>query len=338
MPTNLLTWDYYSDRSIFDLERHRIFGRQWFFAAHTSFLAERRDAVADRICNDSYIIRQGDDKRIHAYRNQCRHRGAPLLKIGPHSNSLLRCPYHGWLYNDSGELVSTPGFNDESNLPCQHETLSLQPLDVGIARNLVFLNYEIQSQSLLERLEPVDDLLDTFDITALEFDSVLNFEFECNWKLYVENWLESYHFPWMHNAFVKDVDTKKYSLEIRDKSVVHRSFPKNVESIYSGTWIWLWPFTAFNSYDGGISIERIVPITINRTRIEFSFLFHPDVSRKRRQNARQLCETVTLEDGRMCEMVHESISGGKYVPGPLSPKHEPAIAYFHKLLRSCIDS
>ena len=85
-----------------------------------------------------------------------------------------------------------------------------------------------------------------------------------------------------------------------------------------------------------MSIERIIPDGPDRTRLEFTFLFSPAVGSERREATRQMCATVTSEDGIMCERVHRSVSGGRFVPGPLSPLHEGAIGYFHRLIREAL--
>jgi choline monooxygenase len=201
---------------------------------------------------------------------------------------------------------------------------------------MVFVRCDAKAASLETTLSPISDLLDKFDFPALEFDSTLDFVFDCNWKLYIENWLESYHLPWMHKAFIRDVNTDHYSVEVRDHAVSHKAERTSDRSVYAGAWVWLWPLTAWNSYDGGVSIERIIPDGPDRTRLEFTFLFSPAVGSERREATRDLCTTVTSEDGIMCEMVHRSVSRGRFVPGPLSPLHEGAIGYFHSLIRDTL--
>jgi choline monooxygenase len=322
----------YHDGATFQRECTSVFTSSWHFVAHEERLSDPKDALVTAVGSDSLVLRRGVDGNLRAFHNICRHRGAPILDFGIHAASILRCPYHGWRYDDSGRLSATPGFSANGNLPPGADCLGLIPADVAILDGLVFIRPDTADDQGREALAPFPNLLAAFQFTHLRFDAVLSFDFNCNWKLYVENWLESYHLPWMHRDLARDVAIKNYTVEIHDKAVSHLAPRRQDASIYGGVWLWLWPLTAFNSYEDGISIERIVPISPEHTHIEYTFLFTPDATAERRAAVRDMCTTVTTEDGEMCELVHANIKRGRYSPGPLSPQHESAIEYFHRLV------
>ncbi len=323
--------DYY-DEEAFQRECADVFSSCWHFVAHEQRVASPRDALVATVGRDDLVLRRGADGTLHAFHNICRHRGAPLLRAGTHEASLLRCPYHGWRYGDDGSLTATPGFAD-AGLPPRSDCLNLLTAELSIHNGLVFVRPAPPSSGHDDATSLTAGLLTSFPLTDLQFDSVLSFDFRCNWKLYVENWLESYHLPWMHRGLARDVDVKEYTVELRKRAVYHHAPRRAGSSVYGGVWLWLWPLTAINSYDSGVSIERIVPVGVDHTHIEYTFLFAADTPSERRTAIRDMCATVTNEDGQMCEMVHASIRRGRYSPGPLSPRHEGGIAYFHHLVR-----
>lgn len=54
----------------------------------------------------------GKDDVVRAFHNVCRHRAFPVTRKASGSASILGCKYHGWSYNNKGELTKAPHFED----------------------------------------------------------------------------------------------------------------------------------------------------------------------------------------------------------------------------------
>jgi nitrite reductase/ring-hydroxylating ferredoxin subunit len=96
------------DPEIYELELERVFRRTWLFLGHESEVAEPGDYVTRDLAGEPVVIARGDDGEIRAFLNTCRHRGMRICRTDMDNASFFRCPYHGWSYRNTGELVGVP--------------------------------------------------------------------------------------------------------------------------------------------------------------------------------------------------------------------------------------
>jgi len=314
-------------------EEERIFLKQWHFVCPASALASPGDIVTDSLLRRSFFIRRSEDGTIRAFHNICRHRGGPLVRSEQRKCRSLRCLYHGWEYDETGLLVRTPQFNYSSKAGFDYADFPLYPLQASEWRGLVFVNFDIAAPPISTFLGDLPTLLGNFDVLSFGKPVKKVFRFLCNWKLYVENWLESYHLPWVHAGLSSDVSVAYYSVTIHDRVVEHTTGRRKSDSIYDGFWAWLAPNLAWNFYDCGFSLERMMPMGANETEVQYTFLFRDESPETERLSAMQMTERVTKEDGEMCEAVYRSMQSGIFGQGLLSPRHEAAVSYFQVYLR-----
>ena len=93
---------------IYQLELERVFARNWNFMAHESELPNKGDYVARAIGEDPFIVVRGDDGRIRVLFDSCRHRGTRVCMADKGNASSFLCPFHGWVYKNTGELGAIP--------------------------------------------------------------------------------------------------------------------------------------------------------------------------------------------------------------------------------------
>jgi nitrite reductase/ring-hydroxylating ferredoxin subunit len=95
-------------------EREKIFDRSWQFVCHGSDLPAAGTAIRFDWAGRSAVVMRGRDGQLHGFRNSCRHRGSRLVDGDAHTglafcvDARLRCPYHGWTYDETGSLASVP--------------------------------------------------------------------------------------------------------------------------------------------------------------------------------------------------------------------------------------
>src|SRR4029450_1862696 len=96
----------------------------------------------------------------------------------------------------------------------------------------------------------------------------------CNWKTYADNYLEGYHIPLVHPGLNKEIDAKRYRVDVDERyRWVERSGPARGGAVHLGRWLWRWPNLALNLYPDGLNVERFDPIDVGRTRLRYSYAF-----------------------------------------------------------------
>ena len=144
-------------------------------------------------------------------------------------------------------------------------------------------------------------------------------ELACNWKTYADNYLEGYHIPLVHPALNKEIDAKRYRVDVdEDYRWVLHSAPARDGALNLGRWLWRWPNLAVNLYADGMNVERYDPLGPSRTRIRYSFAFADPSSPAKRDTVR-LSGLTLDEDRAICEAVQRNLDSGVYSTGAAEP-------------------
>src|SRR4051812_21034151 len=106
----------YTDPEVFAEEMVKVFGgRSWVYLAHESQLPEPNAFLSVRMGLRSVIVTRDRSGVLHAVFNRCSHRGATVCREESGVAKSFQCPYHGWTFRNTGELVGTPwprGYGD----------------------------------------------------------------------------------------------------------------------------------------------------------------------------------------------------------------------------------
>jgi choline monooxygenase len=281
-----------------------------------------------------FVIRDRDGV-LRGFHNVCRHRAGPIVWDGQGQCDVLRCRYHGWVYDTAGNLRRTPEFGDAAGF--DRADYGLFPILVGVWRGLVFVNLDTQAAPLAEAFAALTGETASFPIERFRFHSRAEHEIACNWKTYVDNYGEGYHVKDIHPGLDAEIDARRYEVIVKDRHVVHRA-PQRSGANYSGLWLWRFPNLALNIYPTGMNVERMVPMGPHRTKLIYNFLFQ-DISETAEpaiQSAIAASTAVTREDVRICESVQRNLDSGLYETGRLSPRHENGVWYFQNLVREAL--
>jgi choline monooxygenase len=314
-------------------ERASLFAQTWVCVGHVAEVPEPGDAVPFTVAGWRLLVVRGPDGVVRVLHNVCRHRAGPLLwddAAATPARGLrhLQCRYHGWRYALDGERVAAPGFG--CALP---PGLDLVAAPTATWRGLVFAWPGSGSPAPFESwIAPLDASAASLQLDGLELHSREQHRLDCNWKVYVENYLEGYHIPWLHPALAADVSMPGYRVRVGDRHIVHE-VPTSGEGPTAGFWAWVWPTLALNVYGDGVSIERIVPEGPHHTRIDYLYMFRPgsDVDR---EEALAVSRTLTHEDARICAAVQQGLASGVVSQGVLSPRHEDGLRAFQDAVRA----
>jgi phenylpropionate dioxygenase-like ring-hydroxylating dioxygenase large terminal subunit len=197
----------YTDPAIFDLEMERLFGRAWLFVGHESQIKLPGDFITTDLGKYPVIMSRHTDNSVRVLVNRCPHRGPKVLNEQCGHRNHFTCLYHGWNFGTDGKLLRVPV--PEGCAPAfstDRFDLAKAPR-VGIYRGFVFASMSQQGARFEDHIAPmkanIDDLVDRAPDGEIAFDAGMHrYIYRGNWKLQVENVLDSYHVPFSHASTV----------------------------------------------------------------------------------------------------------------------------------------
>lgn len=145
-----------TDGRIHSLELSKV----WVYLGHESEIPEPGDYLRRDIGLEPVVMVRGHDGKIRVFFNRCRHRARIVCYKERGNAAELTCPYHGWVYSTSGELIE-PTLGEAYQGPLRQEDFALIPLPRQASyRGLVFASAAATSISFDEHLGPAKDLID----------------------------------------------------------------------------------------------------------------------------------------------------------------------------------
>src|SRR5215210_548784 len=208
-----IPFDWYSDPAVLRLERDRIFRRSWQYAGRTEQVAEPGSFFTCDAGGVPIVVVRDRDGLLHAFVNVCRHRGS-LVCEGEGRRETLQCPYHAWTYELDGSLRAAPRSERETGF--EKGELGLVPVSVEAWGPFVFVNPDADAPPLAEILGELPELLAGAGLAldSLRFLHRSRSEYEANWKICCENFLECYHCQVAHPGFSKVAEASDDAYEL----------------------------------------------------------------------------------------------------------------------------
>jgi phenylpropionate dioxygenase-like ring-hydroxylating dioxygenase large terminal subunit len=344
-----LPWSWYSDPAVLRLEQERIFGRSWQYAGHTGQIMEPGSFLATRAGNLPIVVVRDRTGDLRGFVNVCRHRGS-VICVGEGRRETLQCPYHAWTYSLDGSLLNAPRSDREPGFDASQ--LGLVPIRVEAWGPFVFASPDPDGAPLADHLGELPDLLkaDGLDIDALTFSRRADAEYDANWKVCSENYLECYHCAIAHPSFSQAIDVAPDSYELETRPGLMSQFgpPRNGGGgvydadgeITRGQFHFLFPNTAINVMPGkpNLSIGPIVPLAAERTYRYLDYFFGADVDDGWIADYVALDDQVGAEDRVLVERVQAGMGSGAVEHGVLLARSERLIAEFQSLLTDALAS
>jgi choline monooxygenase len=197
----LLPAGRYTDPDFLKLELQHLWKKSWLYACHSDQIPVIGDHFRFRQSQAPIIIVRSEKDTIRAFYNTCRHRGAPLVTDDSDQNSKgFTCPYHGWSYDLDGKLV---GVRDRRDFPgLDFNCMGLIPVRCESLGNWFFINEDPDAESLRTTLEPVISRLGWFESANIRHIDSRSFNIDCNVKVMLDGFLETYHLKTIHPATV----------------------------------------------------------------------------------------------------------------------------------------
>lgn len=195
----------YTSPEVFATERARIFDRCWIYVGHESELEQPGAYRRRRVAGRPIVFLRDVDGVVRVFLNSCTHRGAVVCRQDAGCTKTFQCFYHAWTFNTRGELVATPDADGYGPGFDRSEFSLRSPAQVDSYRGFYFLNFDRDAMSLVDYLAGAGEFLDLIADQAEQGMRVVPgtnlYSAKANWKLMVENAVDTYHVPPLHISF-----------------------------------------------------------------------------------------------------------------------------------------
>jgi choline monooxygenase len=334
---------YYFEPEYEKQEKEKIFARTWQIVGHTRQLPSAGSFFTTDLAGEPLLIVRNSGGEVKGFYNVCKHRAGPPAQ-GCGERKVFRCGYHGWTYSLDGELLNAPECEGVQDF--RQEEFGLTPVRSGVWAELIFVNLDPGAEPLVRWL---GDLLPAqvtgFGFEKMYFHDRRVYEMECNWKAYIDNYLEGYHLPSVHPGLNRELDYGSYTTRLFSNYSVQSSpirGPENEKTVprrYSqakgddaAEYYWVFPNWMLNCYPDNVSVNIVLPVSAERAIAIFEWYFPPAVLKTGTpaQTVR-FSDEVQVEDVRICEIVQKNLRSRSYNRGRYSVEQERGVHHFHRL-------
>ncbi len=346
-----IPYEVYLDQAIFDREQELIFkGSNWHLLGILADIPSSGDFLSTYIGTTPVVLHRAHDNSINAYVNSCAHRGARVINELRGNIKYPICQYHNWRYDGTGKLTGVAmekgikgkgGYPDSFDKDCH----GLQTLKIETINDVIFANFDKDAQSVRDSLGPV--FVERIEKICQRPLRIVGFQrqtLQCNWKIYIENYRDTYHAPQLHSfisQFGIAAPDERVNVDIHNGHILLSSWlPDSVDtefpdqqgrykledaSIVEGfdaldglqlTIMHIYPGSTFSALRNNWIYRRIIPTSPTTTDMEMTWFGYEDDSEYERECIRKqtnlsgLSGYIGLEDAEIIAKIQNSISSG----------------------------
>ena len=371
-----LTWDYsdprkgtsmpapfFFDQGVFDEEKAKIFMNCWHVVGHVSEFAKPGDFVVQDIFEQSVIVMAGQDGKITAFHNACRHRGNRLIEERRgNKTGVIRCAYHSWCYNQDGSLRAAPRTENLDDF--NKKDWGLRNVRLEIFASFVFITLDSNARPVAEIANGAEEEMRRFlpDLDNLVLSSETDVIVDANWKVIQENSIEGYHFDLsgpVHKDLAALINFEGYTLTPHGEWWTYIGPPNTgAKEAYGvplegSTWqtdwffnVGIFPNTTFYSfpYTDMVGTFIMIPLTPEKSLLRFGYYTpkdrpEPPVTKAAIQwmNTQLGPEDIELNISNQKGLHSLGFGSGKYLIDPARPNQsENLVHHFHTLCYKAI--
>jgi choline monooxygenase len=325
-----LPGSFYSDAATFAALRERVFARTWQWIGRLDDVAQP-ESLAPRtllpgLLDEPLLLARDGAGTLRCMSNVCTHRGNILVKA-PCAAKQIRCGYHSRRFDLAGRMTFMPEFGEAKDFPTEKDHLP----------RVAFEEWGGLGFASLAPAAPFDAFFGdvraacaSMPLDRMRHDASRDHDYDvdANWALYVENYLEGFHIPFVHAGLNAVVDYSNYRTELHRFANVQLAQTKDGEP--AAQYWWVFPNLMLNFYPWGLSANLVQPLAIDRTRVQFR-AFVWDAS-KLETGAGASLDRVEDEDEAIVQAVQRGVRSRLYGRGRYSPTRERGVHHFHRLL------
>ncbi|MDF0545382.1 aromatic ring-hydroxylating dioxygenase subunit alpha [Sphingobium sp. H39-3-25] len=215
-------------------ERDRLWRKVWLQAGRLEDIPEVGNFITYDILGDSVVIVRTTPDQIKAYHNVCPHRGRRLVDTSPGarnargSRSNFICGFHGWTFDREGACTFV-NHKDDWQGALTPERTSLGKVSVDTWGGWIWINLDPDCDSLSDYLGTVPEMLDPFGLQNMRNRWRKWIIFDCNWKVALEAFSETYHVQTTHPEFNAFGEFRGWARKHGLHTNIGYEAPKNME-------------------------------------------------------------------------------------------------------------
>lgn len=340
---------FYLDQAVWQEAREKVFATAWHWLGTLGDMAEPGSLaphdLLPGLLDEAVLLARDAEGTLRCLSNVCTHRANRLVEA-PCRAEHIRCAYHSRRFELNGRLRFMPGFEGARNFPSDSDHLPELAVGVWACHGFTSLAPRWPLPAWLGDLQERLAWLPVQDWRA-DASRSRSFEFDAHWALYVENYLEGLHIPFVHPGLNQALDMADYRYELGPASVLQLALARDGQAAFDpppGTqdhglrvaayYWWLFPNLMLNVYPWGLSVNVVQPLGPARTRVLFrSFVADQSLLG---QGAGGALDPVEMEDEAVVLNVQRGIRSRLYSHGRYSPTHERGTHHFHRLIAHCL--
>ena len=337
---------FYHSAEVFAEAKDKIFARSWQWVTWIDQVkvpgAVFPFTLLEGCLDEPLMFSRDRDDQIHCLSNVCTHRGNIVCEGAATLNS-LRCRYHGRRFKLDGSFEFMPEFEDVAGFPCEAD--NLPAVGWGQWRQFLFTRLESGGISLETVMAEVERRCGFLPIEEFRHapERGRDYLVKGNWALYVDNYLEGFHIPYIHAELNAALDYGSYRTEIFEGGNLQLGVAGDDEHCFDlpaghpdegqrigAYYFWLFPNLMLNFYPWGLSINVVRPLAPDVTKVSFiPFVWREELID---HGAGGALDRVEREDEAVVELVQKGVRSRFYDRGRYSPMRENGVHQFHQLI------
>ncbi len=333
---------FYRDDAAWAAARERVFARSWQWLGGLDDIAAPRSLspreLLPGLLDEPLLLARDGDGTLRCLSNVCTHRGNLLVRESCRAGE-IRCGYHSRRFDLAGRMTFMPEFEGARDFPSPAD--HLPEVALGTLAGFAFASLD-PAAPFDAHAAPLAAGLAGMPVAALAHDPSRDRDFEvaAHWALYVENYLEGFHVPFVHRGLAEAIDYASYATALHGHASVQVARAKPGVPAFPGDpqvaayYWWLFPNLMVNVYPWGLSINLVLPQSPERTRVAFRNYVWDAALLDRGAGAS--LDVVELEDERIVEAVQRGVRSRFYRQGRYSPSRERGVHHFHRLLAGAL--
>ena len=337
----------YTDTALFERMKESVFAPSWQFIGDTDLVKVPGQVVPQTLLegylDEPVLITRDNADRVHCLSNVCTHRGHLVSECGGNMRT-LRCRYHGRRFGLDGAFQFMPEFEGVTDFPSEKDNLPQIPL--GEWGKFLFTSLS-PAVAFEDWIAPMQERMAWLPLSSLTFapESTREYLVRANWALYVENYLDALHIPFVHNELNEQLDYANYRFELyRHSNMILGSASTGEECFdlppscreygqrIAAYYFWLFPNTMFNFYPWGVSVNVIRPVAVGLTKVTFLRYVLDSTKLGVGVGDDRAVDRVEREDEAVVEAAQKGVRSRFYSRGRYAPEREVGTHHFHRLL------
>lgn len=325
-----LPGSFYSDAAAFAAMRDKVFARSWQWLGSLDDVREPeslspRDLLPGFL-DEPLLLARDAARTLRCMSNVCTHRGNILVGHACQAKQ-IRCGYHSRRFDLAGKMTFMPEFQGARDFPRPADDLP----------QVAFAEWAGMGFASLSPVAPLEAFLGDAKasvaaerLEGMQHNPSRDREFivHAHWMLYVENYLEGFHIPFVHAGLNQVVDYANYRSELCAWSNLQLALDK--QGRVAARYWWVFPNLMLNFYPWGLSLNLVEPQALDRTRVLFrSFVWDAEMLDT---GAGAGLGRVEAEDEAIVHAVARGVRSRLYTRGRYSPSRECGVHHFHRLL------